>query len=82
MPKGRPVRRPDHLACGTCGKWANRRPSRLSEPERAHAHREGKLGLGGVLSSLPVLWVNHPNRLADALYKPMQLVVSEGHSRR
>jgi glutathione synthase/RimK-type ligase-like ATP-grasp enzyme len=30
--------------------------------------------LGGVLSSLPALWVNHPARLADAAYKPVQLV--------
>lgn len=51
-------------------------PPEMSEPERSYAHREGKLGLGGVLSSLPVLWVNHPNRLADALYKPTQLVVA------
>ncbi|WP_210435573.1 hypothetical protein [Saccharopolyspora sp. ASAGF58] len=26
-----------------------------------------------MLSALPVLWVNHPNRAADAMYKPLQL---------
>jgi hypothetical protein len=32
--------------------------------------------LGGVLASLDVLWVNHPNRVADAVYKPVQLVIA------
>ncbi|MFY9807319.1 MAG: RimK domain-containing protein, partial [Pseudonocardiaceae bacterium] len=35
-----------------------------------------KLGLGGVLSSLPVKWINHPSRNADAAYKPVQLVTA------
>lgn len=29
-----------------------------------------------MLSSLPVRWVNHPSRLADAAYKPVQLVIA------
>lgn len=41
---------------------------------RHHAFLEAKYGLGGVLASLPVLWVNHPAPLADASYKPVQLV--------
>ncbi|MGH3713438.1 MAG: ATP-grasp ribosomal peptide maturase [Micromonosporaceae bacterium] len=48
----------------------------LSGPERRHAAMEAKLGLGGVLWSLPVLWVNHPGRQAD-LYKPVQLSVAQ-----
>lgn len=51
-------------------------PAELSPAERAHANLEAKYGLGGVLSSLPVLWVNHPARLADAAYKPVQLVAA------
>jgi ATP-grasp ribosomal peptide maturase len=51
-------------------------PPKLSPAERAHANLEAKFGLGGVLSSLPVLWVNHPARLADAAYKPAQLVAA------
>jgi len=51
-------------------------PPELSPSERAHANLEAKYGLGGVLSSLPVLWVNHPARLADAAYKPVQLVAA------
>lgn len=51
-------------------------PEGMSTPERVHAHREGKIGLGGVLASLPVLWVNHPGRSADAVYKPLQLAVA------
>ncbi|MGH3692666.1 MAG: ATP-grasp ribosomal peptide maturase [Pseudonocardiaceae bacterium] len=45
----------------------------MTEVERAYAHREARLGLGGVLVSLDALWVNHPNRAADAAYKPLQL---------
>jgi glutathione synthase/RimK-type ligase-like ATP-grasp enzyme len=37
---------------------------------------EAKLGLGGVLAALDVRWVNHPNRAADASYKPLQLAVA------
>ncbi|MGH3796961.1 MAG: MvdC/MvdD family ATP grasp protein [Pseudonocardiaceae bacterium] len=49
-------------------------PAELSEAERQHCLREAKYGLGGVLASLPVLWINHPSRLADCAYKPLQLV--------
>jgi hypothetical protein len=48
----------------------------LSDVERAHAHLEARLGLGGVLAALPVLWVNNPNRAADAMYKPVQLATA------
>lgn len=51
-------------------------PAELSPAERAHANLEAKYGLGGVLMSLPVLWVNHPARLASAAYKPVQLVTA------
>ncbi len=46
--------------------------SELSSAERQHAFLEAKYGFGGVLSSLPVLWVNHPARAAAAS-KPVQL---------
>jgi ATP-grasp ribosomal peptide maturase len=46
----------------------------MTDVERAYAHREARLGLGGVLVSLDALWVNHPNRAADSAYKPLQLV--------
>lgn len=49
----------------------------LSEVERAYAHREARLGLGGVLAALPgVRWVNSPNRSAEAMYKPVQLATA------
>lgn len=48
-------------------------PAELSRSEAAHARVEAKYGLGGVLASLPALWCNHPNRVADAAYKPVQL---------
>ncbi len=48
----------------------------MTDVERAYAHREARLGLGGVLASLDVLWVNHPNRSADSAYKPLQLAVA------
>ncbi len=52
---------------------AYRMPAALSAVESQHARVEAKYGLGGVLASLPALWCNHPNRVADAAYKPVQL---------
>lgn len=51
-------------------------PAAMSEPERRHASWEARFGLGGVLACLPVRWVNHPHRQADANYKPVQLAVA------
>jgi ATP-grasp ribosomal peptide maturase len=51
-------------------------PAELSEPERRHALWEAKLGVGGVLAELQLLWVNHPSREADAAYKPVQLALA------
>jgi ATP-grasp ribosomal peptide maturase len=51
-------------------------PPELSEAERHWAMGEAKLGIGGILASLPVRWINNPNRNADASYKPRQLVVA------
>jgi glutathione synthase/RimK-type ligase-like ATP-grasp enzyme len=51
-------------------------PAGLSQPERRFAFREARLGLGGVLASLDTLWVNHPNRASDAIYKPLQLTTA------
>lgn len=50
-------------------------PAGWSAAARRHAAYEAKFGLGGVLSSLPVLWMNHPGRQAD-LYKPTQLTAA------
>jgi ATP-grasp ribosomal peptide maturase len=55
---------------------AFRFPIGMSQPERRHAAWEAKFGLGGVLASLPTLWINHPHREADACYKPVQLAVA------
>src|SRR5689334_9449671 len=55
---------------------AYRLPAELSAAERHHAFMEAKYGLGGVLASLPALWVNHPARAADAAYKPIQLAIA------
>lgn len=52
-------------------------PEGLTDVERAYAHREARLGFGGVLAALPGLtWVNLPNRAADAMYKPVQLATA------
>lgn len=47
----------------------------LSRTEWRHAAAEARCGLGGVLSELDVLWVNHPSRESDAI-KPRQLNVA------
>ncbi|WP_410659567.1 ATP-grasp ribosomal peptide maturase [Amycolatopsis sp. lyj-112] len=51
-------------------------PAEMSATERNWAMSETKLGLGGVLASLPVKWINHPSRNADAAYKPVQLTTA------
>ncbi|QIZ35435.1 MvdC/MvdD family ATP grasp protein [Saccharopolyspora sp. ASAGF58] len=54
----------------------------LNAVEERHARTEAKYGLGGVLASLPVLWVNHPMRTAAAAYKPLQLVIGARYGPR
>lgn len=49
-------------------------PIGMSEAEHQHAEREARIGLGGVLMSLP-MQVNHPHRVAAAT-KPWQLMVA------
>lgn len=55
---------------------AFRFPAEMSSVERRHSEREARLGLGGVLASLPVPIINNPGREADASYKPAQLVTA------
>ena len=47
-------------------------PAAMSNPERRWANREARAGLGGVIVALP-RWLNHPNHIAYAEYKPVQL---------
>ncbi len=48
-------------------------PAHLTAAERWHAATECRYGMGGCLTSLPVPYLNHPSRAADAAYKPRQL---------
>jgi hypothetical protein len=48
-------------------------PSAMSRPEQRFARAQARVGLGGVLASLPAKWINHPSALADCEYKPRQL---------
>lgn len=50
-------------------------PEGLSGPERRFSHAQARVGLGGVLASLPARWLSHPSALADAEYKPRQLAL-------
>lgn len=51
-------------------------PEGLSDADRVFASEETRLGLGGVLAALDVLWVNDPIRVASAEYKPLQLTIA------
>ncbi|MGH4014649.1 MAG: hypothetical protein ACRDSL_12135 [Pseudonocardiaceae bacterium] len=51
-------------------------PDALSDAETMLAATEARLGFGGVLSALDVLWINHPARIAIAEYKPIQLKIA------
>lgn len=49
----------------------------MSAPERRFALMEAVQGMGGALMALRCRWMNHPARVADASYKPLQLCVAE-----
>jgi len=59
-----------------------RRPTAFSFPDGiagsdlVFATAEARRGLGGLLLSVPVRWVNHPSKVADAEFKPIQLTVA------
>jgi len=59
-----------------------RRPTDFSFPEGipagdlTFAKAEARRAFGGLLFSMPVRWVNHPSRVADAEFKPYQLDVA------
>jgi ATP-grasp ribosomal peptide maturase len=51
-------------------------PEGLSDADTLLAATEARLGFGGVLAALDVLWINHPVRVAIAEYKPVQLQIA------
>jgi ATP-grasp ribosomal peptide maturase len=59
-----------------------RRPSNfapapaLTSAERRFAVAEARGGFGGVLAALDARWVNHPFRVADCEFKPVQLTAA------
>jgi ATP-grasp ribosomal peptide maturase len=53
-----------------------RLPAHLPAQQRRFALAEARQGLGGLLSSLPVPFVNRPSRTADAEFKIAQLQVA------
>jgi ATP-grasp ribosomal peptide maturase len=50
-------------------------PASMSGQLRHWAAQEARMGLGGVLSTLPC-WLNHPSKIAAAEYKPVQLATA------
>jgi ATP-grasp ribosomal peptide maturase len=48
----------------------------FSAVSRQFASSEARMALGGVLRSVDCLWVNHPERIVSADYKPWQLQVA------
>ncbi|MGH3821564.1 MAG: ATP-grasp ribosomal peptide maturase [Pseudonocardiaceae bacterium] len=50
-----------------------RLPDHLPPEHQQFAKAEARRGLGGLLLTLPVRWVSHPSRVADAEFKPLQL---------
>lgn len=55
---------------------AFRFPAELDAQQRRFATAEARQGLGGLISGLPVPFVNHPARIADAEMKPVQLQIA------
>lgn len=48
----------------------------MTEPEKTFVNAEGREAFGGLLRTLNCLWVNHPDRLTTADYKPYQLRIA------
>lgn len=48
----------------------------LSPTDTQWATAEARAGLGGILATLPALWINRPDRTAAADYKPWQLTIA------
>lgn len=67
---------------GTVGSVWWRRPAEFTVPAewsdvaKAFAVSEARVGVLGVLGSLPVRWINHPAKDSAANYKPVQLAVA------
>ena len=62
-----------------CGAYY-RRPTAftfppMSESDRRWAELEARIGLGGLLATVPN-WLNHPSRIGYAEYKPIQLAAA------
>ncbi|MGH3888629.1 MAG: MvdC/MvdD family ATP grasp protein [Pseudonocardiaceae bacterium] len=53
-------------------------PDDVLDSDLAFAAAEARRGFGGLLFSLPTRWVNHPGRVADAEFKPVQLHAAAG----
>lgn len=51
-------------------------PAGMSKADQKFAGAEARYGFGGVLSALDCRWLNHPGRIADAEYKPVQLRIA------
>lgn len=51
-------------------------PADWSDQARAFAVSEARVGVLGVLGSLPVRWINHPANDSAANYKPVQLAAA------
>lgn len=51
-------------------------PTQWPDEARAFAASEARVGVLGVLGSLPALWINHPSRDSAANYKPVQLALA------
>ena len=47
--------------------------------ERRFASDEARMAIGGLLRSADCLWVNHPEKLVSADYKPLQLKLAVQH---
>ncbi|MEU9978698.1 ATP-grasp ribosomal peptide maturase [Streptomyces sp. NPDC051014] len=71
-----------HTELGTVRAMYYRRPSGFAFPhlgrqDERFAVAQARYGFGGILTSLPgCLYVNHPNRIGDAEYKPAGLAVA------
>lgn len=50
--------------------------SSMTPVERHFANTEARMGVGGIFRSIDAIWMNHPEKMITAEYKPLQLKIA------
>lgn len=77
LPNGRPIHLEDIASVWYRRPTSIKANTDLPTLERSFIEREARMGLWGLLRTISALWVNHPDAIREASYKPRQLSVAQ-----